>query len=87
MIRAGNENLRKYFRPFRRFRVIIIVADVPFGVAKPAAVAAIVTRFSKRVTHSDTFRQAGKGVAWALPRAVPPTAVNVTPSGDKVNFH
>ena len=34
MIRAGNENLRKYFRPFLIFRAIIIVADVPFGVVK-----------------------------------------------------
>lgn len=27
------------------------------------------TRLTKRVTYSDTFRQAGKDVAWALPRA------------------
>jgi len=34
-----------------------------------AHIANLSAAFSKRLTHSDTFRQAGKGVAWALPRA------------------
>jgi len=34
-----------------------------------AHIANLSAAFSKRLTHFDTFRQAGKGVVWALPRA------------------